>query len=152
MEYSLVEQSEITGEGERRSSTESGWTLYLASPLNGDDNNVREDDDDDVDSDVSSEFHDSTGENRVEEEDSLASDASTGNMERNATRDNHVNHRDFDGYHSHDDGYSNHSPNIKDKFKKTERKEERRCFGCLFKRGGSSGSSSSKIWKRKLTW
>jgi hypothetical protein len=153
MEYSLVESSEITGEGERCSSTESGWTLYLASPLNDDDNNVHEVDDGDVDSDVSAEFHDSTGENRVEEDDSLASDASTGNIERNdATRDDHVNHRDYDGYHSHDDGYSNHSTNIKEKFKKTERREEKRCFGGLFKRGGSSSSSGSKSWKTKLTW
>lgn len=130
MEYLVESTSVITGEGERCSSTESGWTLYLASPL---------DDDGEMGSDLSVEFHDSTGENRVEEDDSLASDASTGNNERNivTTTDDHV---------------SNLSTNIKEKSKKMERREERRCFGGLFKRGGSSSSCSSKIWKTKLTW
>ncbi|KAF3329723.1 hypothetical protein FCM35_KLT05054 [Carex littledalei] len=130
MEYLVESTSVITGEGERCSSTESGWTLYLASPL--------DDDAGEMGSDLSVEFHDSTGENRVEEDDSLASDASTGNNERNVT--------------TTDDHVSNLSTNIKEKSKKMERREERRCFGGLFKRGGSSSSCSSKIWKTKLTW
>ncbi|XP_010905772.1 uncharacterized protein [Elaeis guineensis] len=85
-----MEASQPTGDAEECSSSESGWTMYLASPMhdNGDsddhddleEDDARGEDDDDDGDGGGSNNNSSVGKDEGDEEDddSMASDASTG--------------------------------------------------------------------------
>lgn len=112
------ELSDITdGDGRSRTRTESGWTTYLLSSMH-----------DDGDTDSKS---------------SLASDASTGNIQTDKTMYYHAYHYDDDG-DGDDVDHGKTSDDQKGKVEKTEKNTEKKWFKGLFKKDGSSSKGSSK--------
>jgi hypothetical protein len=111
-----VELSDITdGDGCSRAGTESGWTTYLLSSMH-----------DDGDSDGKS---------------SLASDASTGNIQTDKMMHYHYDDNDD----SDDVGNAKISANyLKGKVEKTEKNTEKKWFTGLFKKDASSSKGGSK--------
>ncbi|XP_058010190.1 protein SOB FIVE-LIKE 2-like [Hevea brasiliensis] len=85
-----MESSQLFGGPEERNSSESGWTMYLGSPINGDDDDDQhgnKDDDDDDDGDGGN------GKNYLHEDhsdDSMASDASSGPSHQGKAHHKHL--------------------------------------------------------------
>ncbi|KAJ0989661.1 hypothetical protein J5N97_008017 [Dioscorea zingiberensis] len=76
-----TERSRVMEGGEECSSSESGWTMYLASPMHDDDDDDQ--DDDQVVDEINNVHEDDHGQEEEEDDDeddgdSMASDASTG--------------------------------------------------------------------------
>lgn len=118
---SPVELSDITdGDGCSRTRTESGWTTYLLSSMH-----------DDGDSDSKS---------------SLASDASTGNIQTDKMMHYHYNDNIDDG---DDADHSKTSANPKGKVaEKTEKNTEKKWFRGLFKKDASSSKGAGSKNKK----
>ncbi|KAL5818109.1 hypothetical protein ACOSQ3_026487 [Xanthoceras sorbifolium] len=72
-----MESSKVFGGAEECQSSESGWTMYIGSPIHGDDDDDGHSDDDDGDYDDDID-HDTEANREVDSDDSMASDASSG--------------------------------------------------------------------------
>lgn len=154
--FTAMEAPQLAGDAEGCSSSESGWTMYLASPMhdNGDSDGhdaVEGDEDDDDDDDDSGNNNSSGGKDEGDEDDdSMASDASTGPAH------NKNSYRKGDGikvkHGEENDGncsqYSSHPCRMFPRMEKTKDRETKRPF--QRKAGSTSSQSNSKARKTNL--
>ncbi|KAJ9174121.1 hypothetical protein P3X46_017184 [Hevea brasiliensis] len=121
-----MESSQLFGGPEECNSSESGWTMYLGSPIDGDDDddqhgNKDEDDEDDDDDDDDGDG--GNGKNYHHEDhsdDSMASDASSGPSHQGTAHDKLQ--KDFDGKHLPE---KKHNKKEAENQQKTERRRKK---------------------------
>ncbi|CAL9172386.1 unnamed protein product [Musa hybrid cultivar] len=136
--------SQLPGDAEECSSCESGWTKYLSSP-------AHDDDDSEVESVVGDAGEDTGHENKESDDDSMASDASTGliqSKDSDGMVHSKCNDANDDDDDDDDDGFRNKkqtqcsSHSNKQFCKVEEARSEREDFAALH--------SNSKARKKKL--
>lgn len=77
-----MDSSQVFGNAEECNSSESGWTMYIGSPITNDDHSDDGDKDDDGDDDGDHEHDVKHDEDGHDSDDSMASDASSGPSHR----------------------------------------------------------------------
>ncbi|KAF3437964.1 hypothetical protein FNV43_RR20720 [Rhamnella rubrinervis] len=132
-----MESSKIFGGGDEEEcqSSESGWTMYIGSPIHGDDYADHDDDDDDGTDDDDDDDSDANHDDESDDDDSMASDASSGpnNLGRTHGNESETGHgfgvpkHDHEDEEDHGDGkHSCFDSKAKEPVTKLRRKEEKK--------------------------
>ncbi|KAL5201345.1 hypothetical protein ABZP36_035699 [Zizania latifolia] len=154
----VIESPQLTGDdGEECNSNESGWTMYLASPMHSDDEGaiVSEESNIEDGSDYSNERHDGKEDNGNADDDgdydSFASDASTGpvqvKMQEDKEKKDHLTNGDSiyeHGKNEQDEIHTKLSINCNKKVGKMKKGDEK-----TSRRGQNKRRSSSRtsfVW------
>ncbi|XP_072980354.1 uncharacterized protein [Typha angustifolia] len=164
-----MDSSQLIGDAEECNSSESGWTMYLASPMHDDG-----DDGDDGDGEVEGHGYDGSskrsntsggsngddGDDDDDDDDSLASDASTGPAQEKYSHRRFGGSKAMDDHFKHDghddvapEAYSQFSSNLYKKVGKVEKKDVIGKSPKPFhshREASPSNSSSHKVRKSNL--
>ncbi|GMY15431.1 rRNA biogenesis protein rrp36-like [Fagus crenata] len=143
-----MESSQMFGDTEECQSSESGWTMYIGSPIYGGDDDGHSDDDDRNDGDDDGETDANHNENDDDSDDSMASDASSGPSHQGVLPCGSglalFKHKEVENY----DKKSNKQQKEKQKAQKIKEEKDETTF--MPKKAVAPAQSGSKV--RKNIW